>query len=273
MTPLLNRFLEQLLLPPGVILTGMTLAWLLLVLPASAPLATRIRRGRTMLGGVLILSWLATLPVVAHGVADRLHPPARETALTTEKIHKTDAQAIVLFGYGRASQAPEYDGEDTLSPGGLARVRYAARLHRLTGLPLLVAGGRPYGETRSEAAIMREVLETEFQVPVAWMEEKSRDTWENAAFSATMLQQAGITRVLLVVHNRDVPRALLAFRKSAGERLQVTPAPILFRTAPPVRRSWDPLELIRWIPNADALSLLAVELHEWLGQLWYQWRG
>ncbi|MBF0271286.1 MAG: YdcF family protein [Magnetococcales bacterium] len=273
MTPLLNRFLEQLLLPPGALLSGMALVWLLLTLPGSTPAATRIRRGRTLLGVVLTLSWLATLPVVANTVADRLHPQARDTALSAEKIRQTDAQAIVLFGYGRASQAPEYDGEDTLSPGGLARVRYAARLHRLTGLPLLVTGGRPYGETRSEAAIMRGVLEEEFRVPVAWMEEKSRDTWENAAFSTAILQQAHITRILLVVHNRDVPRALLAFQKSAGESLQVTPAPILFRTDTPFRLSWDPVALMRWIPNADALSLLAVELHEWLGQLWYRWRG
>ncbi|MBF0627335.1 MAG: YdcF family protein [Magnetococcales bacterium] len=272
MTPILTRLLEQLLLPPGVMVTGILITLLLLHFPRSAPPATRsgrVRRALVLLGA---LTWLSLLPVTANLLADHLHPPTDETVLTPERLRQSQAQAIVVFGYGRAPKAPEYDGQDTLLPGGLTRIRYAAHLYRLTGLPLLVAGGRPYGETRSEADIMRGVLEEEFFVPVAWMDEESRNTFENAANSAALLKQANIRRILLVVHNRDLPRALLAFQQAAGESIQVTPAPILFRNRHALRFSWDPVDLWPWIPNADALALLAVELHEWLGQLWYRLR-
>ena len=50
----------------------------------------------------------------------------------------------------------------------LERVRYAARLHRDTGLPLLVTGGRLFGETGDEATLMKQALTEDFTVPVAF---------------------------------------------------------------------------------------------------------
>ncbi|MEO5347796.1 MAG: YdcF family protein [Magnetococcus sp. YQC-9] len=271
MTPIFNRFIEQLVLPPGVLLTGMVLIFWQLHRPRTLAPESRIKRAKWMLGVWVVLAWLVMLPVTESLLVGLRHPD-RGTAMTSEALRHTDAQAIVVFGYGRLPAAPEYDGEDTLSSGGLARVRYAARLHRLTGLPLLLAGGRPYGEFRSEAAIMRDVLENEFDVPVAWLDEKSCDTRENAIEAAAILKQAGLTRILLVVHNRDMPRALQAFEQAAGASIQVTPAPILFKSRPNRLFSRDPATVWLWIPNADAMSALTTELHEWLGSVWYRLR-
>jgi uncharacterized SAM-binding protein YcdF (DUF218 family) len=69
---------------------------------------------------------------------------------------------------------------------------------------------------------MKRALEQEFNVEVRWSEERSRDTRSNAAESASILLPAGITRVILVAHGFDMPRASAEFA-SAG--LQVTPAP------------------------------------------------
>ena len=58
---------------------------------------------------------LATLPLVS----------------STTALART--QAIVLLSGGLYARAPEYGGEDTISPTTLFRARYAARLHRLGG--------------------------------------------------------------------------------------------------------------------------------------------
>ncbi|MBF0165955.1 MAG: YdcF family protein [Magnetococcales bacterium] len=272
MTPIINRFLEQLVLPPGAFLTGLCVVWWMLHRPAHLAAEIRMRRAGRAVVVLGVLAWLAMLPIVADRFAESRHPP-RETALTRAALAGSDAEAIVVFGCGRYPKAPEYDEEDTLTPSGLARARYAARLHRLTGLPLLLAGGRPYGESRSEAAIMGEVLEREFQVPVAWLDEKSRDTRENAIEAVAILKAHGITRILLVVHNRDMPRALEAIDRASGGMIRVTPAPILFRPGTASSFAWDAASLWPWIPNADALSLLGTEMHEWLGGIWYRLRG
>ncbi|MBF0340686.1 MAG: YdcF family protein [Magnetococcales bacterium] len=272
MTPLLNRLIEQLLLPPGAMLTGLALALALLHLPRSSPIGARLFRLRFMLGLLLVAGYLCTIPLTAHLLAEARHPHGYRDALTIDQIRRSQAQAIVVFGCGRASKAPEYDQQDTLSPGGLVRVRYAARLHRLTGLPLLMAGGRPYNEERSEAAIMAEVLEQEFHIPVTWKDEASRDTRENALFATAILKQANINRILLVVHHRDMSRALLSFQQAAGNSIQVIPAPMAIRPEFKLSFSWDANDLLLWIPNAEALAMTAMELHEWLGGIWYRLR-
>jgi uncharacterized SAM-binding protein YcdF (DUF218 family) len=58
---------------------------------------------------------------------------------------------------------------------------------------------------------MREALENEFGIKVRWSEEKSRNTRENAAFSAAILAKENIRQVVLVTHSFDMPRAKAEF--------------------------------------------------------------
>ena len=74
------------------------------------------------------------------------------------------ADAIVVLGGGRRIAAAEY-GSDTLNGISLERLRYAAHLHRASGLPILVTGGKPGGGTLSEGQIMKHVLQSEYKRP------------------------------------------------------------------------------------------------------------
>ena len=103
----------------------------------------------------------------------------------------------------------------------LERVRYGARVARLTGLPVLVSGGSPWGG-ESEAKLMREALEREFAISVRWAEDRSRNTHENALRSAEILRVAGIHRVVLVGHAFDMPRATAEF---ADQGIEIIKAP------------------------------------------------
>jgi uncharacterized SAM-binding protein YcdF (DUF218 family) len=127
------------------------------------------------------------------------------------------AQAIVILGGGTRRNAAEYDG-DTLGRLTLERVRYGARVARLTGLPVLVTGGT-VSEGETEAKLMQEALEHEFGVDVRWSEDRSRTTHENAAFSAPLLREAGVRRVVLVAHSFDIPRARAEFAAQGFETI------------------------------------------------------
>jgi hypothetical protein len=84
------------------------------------------------------------------------------------------AQAIVILGGGTRHNAAEYGG-DTLGRLTLERVRYGARVARMTELPVLVSGGAPSGG-ESEAKLMQDALQREFGVPVRWVERSSART-------------------------------------------------------------------------------------------------
>lgn len=191
--------------------------------------------------------WLLSTPVVSDYLADELN-----TVPTPSAVDMKSAECVVVLGGGVRLGAREYGGAapDAVT---LTRLSYAAYLVHRTGLPLLASGGDP------EAFAMRSVLMGSFNIPVRWMDSKSRNTHDNALYSASILKGAGIDRILLVTSATHMPRAVREFR-SAG--VQVVPAP----TSSDLRIYQGPT---RWLPNAKALLQSRAVLYERLAELVY----
>jgi uncharacterized SAM-binding protein YcdF (DUF218 family) len=250
---LLTKIVAALLLPPGGnLLLGV----------AGLALWRRAR----MLALLLLVASFVTLyilstPKVGDALFEGLESfPARlpEAALAEE------VGAIVVLGGGRNRNAPEYGGETVASPS-LVRLRYGARLQRETGIPLLVSGGTVFElEPASEAALMADVLENELKVPVRWLEERSRNTAENASYTAELLRKENIAAVILVTHAAHMPRAAEAFE---GQGVRVYAAPTGRRSG-----QGTTIPVLRWLPSAGALDRSRIALHEYLGRIWYRIR-
>jgi uncharacterized SAM-binding protein YcdF (DUF218 family) len=167
---------------------------------------------------------------------------------------------IVLSADSRHTEVP--GKPDAVGPLTLERLAAAAKAYRRTRLPILVSGGPPgYGE-RSLAALMSKALEEDFGVPVRWREDRSRNTFENASFSAAILRGAGIESALIVAHPWDMARALWSFR-AAGY-------PVLPMASQEGRSlSFSVADLL---PQVPALRDSYYALHELIGLLWYRVR-
>jgi len=209
-----------------------------------------------------VLSYLLSIPLTANVLSRSLqaYPPLPEQVPPGGA-----AGAIVVLGGGLHKDAPEYGAGPTLHARTLGRVRYAARLARQTGLPVLASGGSPpdadKNPSASEAEIMRDVLQSEFGVGSVLIETASRDTWENAVNSAALLHERHINTILLVTNAVHLPRAVAAFQ---GQGLKVIPAPTLFFDAQP-----DPMDLQSWLPSISAMQEIRYACYEWLGRFWY----
>jgi len=241
-----TNLISSFLLPP---LSLLLTALLGLLLARSYP-----RLGRTLLIGSLALLWLCSTPYFSDTAMHLLEGPPRAVDTQAQR-----ADAIVVLGGGTYFHAPEY-GADTVGDFTLVRLRYAAKLQRETGKPLLVTGGKPLGNDLSEAQQMKSVLEQEFNVPVRWAEDASDNTLENARYSYQLLQKSGIKRIYLVTHAFHMPRSVLAFR-AAG--FDVVPAPTAFTTD--FRTS-----LLSFVPRAPAMRNSMYFTHELIGMLWYR---
>ncbi len=240
--------LKTLALPPGI-----------LVLTGLFGLLTRSRIfGKLILFATLAALYLLSTPIISNQL---MAAQERIAALTQRQIETTDAGAIVVLGGGRRETAPEYGG-DTVSTATLERLRYAARLARATGLGVIPTGGIRYPGQTPEAALMRVVLEEDFQVKVTATEEKSRTTRENAEMTASLLRKMGIDKVLLVTHASHMPRSIEAFERMG---VTVTAAPTAFEHTTANR---PPLDL--WLPSAGKLHNSSRALHEYLGRWWYR---
>ncbi len=214
--------------------------------------------GTVILGIATALLIALSLPLTAHELMAGLE---RYATIGTPARGVDAPRAIVVLAGGRYTDAPEYRG-DTVNPDTLVRLRYAAYLHRLTGLPILVAGGAPFGERTAEADLMSQTLTRDFNVPVKWIENRSRDTTENALYTRELLRAAGIKRVYLVTQAYHMRRAVQAF-VNAG--LDPLPAPTGFTT---LDRS--DYRVFGYLPSANALRNSSRALHERVGYWWRQ---
>lgn len=162
-----------------------------------------------------------------------------------------------------AADARYSDGEpQSVGPLTLERLAEAARQQRRLGLPILVSGGSPGRPERSLAALMSQSLEEDFGVRARWREDRSRNTFENASFSAAMLRHAGIGAALVVAHPWDMARALWSFR-AAG--YPVVPAPT-------VEDRETSFSASSFLPQIPALKDSYYALHELIGLGWYRLR-
>lgn len=246
----IRYMLKQLFMPPGGLLLLLLAAWWL-----------RRRFPRLAAGcfglGIAGL-WLMSLPIMVECSARLLErEPALREAQWPELAQQ--AQVIVVLGGGREQNDPAW-GADQPSPLALERLRYAARLAKASGLPLLTSGGLHFGQPPSEAALAAQVLARDFGVPVRWQEEASRTTWENATHSAELLRKAGIQRVVLVTQAWHMPRARWCFEQMG---LRVVPAPLGFLGVANGRPAGG------WLPEGRALWQSSLLFNEVLGLIAY----
>ncbi len=246
----LRYVVKQLLLPPGGLLLLLLAAW---CLRARAP---QIARSCFAVGFVGL--WLSSLPIVVEYAARQLEPRGALLASDWPELAQ-QAQAIVVLGAGRERADPAWQA-DAPSLLGVERLRYAARLARASGLPLLTSGGLHYGAPPSEAAIMADSLEEDFAVSVRWQEGQSLTTWENAQATARMLAPLGIKRVVLVTQASHMLRARWCFQQAGFE---VVMAPMGFLGVANAR------PLGGWLPESKAVWQSGQLLNEAVGRLVY----
>ena len=208
--------------------------------------------------------------VFARVLSDQiLRPPP---ALSSERIEAWRAAvksrepvAIVVLGGGSRPLSPEY-GVSNLNERSLERLPYGlwsrARPARAGGLQRRRGLGAGQHRHHARGADRRaRIAQQEFGRPLGGTEDRSHDTRENAIYSTELLKAQGIRRVLVVTHQRHMPRALKMFHEAAAG------SGISFEAAP-VDVLNTPLNLPRnWMPTTQVAATVREIGHELLGSL------
>lgn len=188
---------------------------------------------------------------------------ATEAIAAAAPMAPADVPPGAIIVLGADARHSDIAGEpDAVGPLTLERLAEAARQQRRRRLPILVSGGPPGDPENSLAALMSRVLQEDFAVPTRWREDRSRNTFENALFSAAILRQAGVRAAFVVAHPWDMARALWSFR-SVGYPVVPIPAPD--------GRSL-PVSAVAFLPQISALHDSYYALHELIGLAWYRLR-
>lgn len=229
---------------------GLSAALLLL---AGLAFGLRHRRVAASLAALAVCwSVVWSVPAISDWLRQSLedrHPVVAEAALPK-------ADAIVVLGGG----AYEWTLRTSADPDDLVNSRLAAgaRAWRAGRAPIVILSGGRGRPGHTEAQNMAKAM-ARFGIPgsALLLEQRSRNTRDNAAFTAALAREHGMQRVLLVTSSLHMPRASLLFRNAGVEVVPVSvPEPESHRLG------WG-----EWLPSRSALWRSGRALKEYAGLL------
>lgn len=249
-----GKLVQFLIAPLNIVLLLLAFAWLFRRRGA--------RSARLLLAGLLLLL-TASLPAVAHGLMGVLESEYPILPV----VDLPEADAIVLLGGTVVSlQPPRVEAEEMAG----ARVQRALRLFRAGKAPVIVcSGGNPYrgpdGEVRSESDDMRDLL-VDLGVPESAVrrEAESRNTNENARYSAALLRELSAKKILLVTSAFHMRRAAALFRREGFDVIAAPSDP---------RAVSSPWRWNAWMPGPDSLRMTTQAINEIVGYYGYRLLG
>jgi uncharacterized SAM-binding protein YcdF (DUF218 family) len=217
----------------------------------------RRRRRAAWVGLILIFLWMwPPFAWLLSGSLEWFYPAAAMPA--------GDAQAIVVLGGATEPSNPSIP-EPYVAWSTYQRCKHAAWLyHHWRAVPTIASGGAGDSDV-AIARLMRTSLEAD-AIPASSIttEEKSTSTYENGVFTAGLLRDRGIHKIVLVTQAYHMLRAEKVFRKQG---LDVSAAPCAAYTA------GFHLSIRDLFPSASALTANDNVLHEWVGLVCYKIMG
>jgi len=229
-----------------------------------------IRWQRIVLLVALVLLWIGsnrwTALALARSLEWRYLPP------------QPVPQADVLVVLGGGTNAPEFPRPFVEVDGAGDRLIYAAHLYKQgKAAHILVSGGHLdwVGGESTPAQDMQVLLEA-MGVPeqAIWRQSQSRNTYEDALYSAQILKEKGAAHILLVTSASHMPRSVKLF---TAQGLIITPVPVDYSVsyaewASLLQGDWR-VQVLNLLPGVDNLSMTTRMLKEYIGMLVYDWKG
>lgn len=245
---IIKKFITPFLLPPGLFITLLFLAGLYFLLRKDL-------RAWLVNWSVGVMIWVFSLVPVSDALLRGL-----ESGFPIQENSRGDV--IILLGGGAYDSIPDISGTGGPAEETLVRIVAAVRLQKKLGLPVIISGGAAF-EGIAEAPIVKRFL-VDLGVPEKKIiiEDKSRDTRENAVYSTKICQRLGFSRPLLVTSALHMKRSLGIFHQMG---LKAIPFPSGFKTWEGKR--YGPQD---YLPDASALRNSSQALHEYLGLLYYR---
>ena len=208
-----KKFITPFLLPPGIFIAILIFSGLLF-----------LRKSRK--AGVLNILIGISLWVLSVGPVSDALMKGLENNLTLPADPRGDV--LILLGGGAYDGVRDLTGVGAPSEDTLARIVTVARLQKRLQVPVIVSGGAVFSWRKAEAPVDKRFL-MDLGVPGGkiFVDDRSRDTLENARYVKEICEKHHFKHPLLVTSAYHMKRALVSFREF---NLETTPVPSNFKT-------------------------------------------
>ncbi len=242
---LLKKTLSAMLLPPGIFVLLLVVAILFLK-----------KRLRTFLLALVVLLYVFSI----EPVKDLFLLPLENAYPMPSWSNLQRVDAIVVLGGGALDNAPDLDGEGSISADSLARVLGSYRLHATLRKPIIVAGGTIFGKKPESELSKKYLLMLGVKEQDILTEAMSKDTRENALFVRDICQKRNWTRIALVTSAFHMKRAVILFKPFFTD---IVPYPTDYKSA---RVGYN---FGSFLPSASNMAEISAAFKEYLGIIYY----
>jgi uncharacterized SAM-binding protein YcdF (DUF218 family) len=232
--------------PPGIII-------LLLLAIALWLKQKKEYLGTLLVGLAALLLGVSSMPyfgnTLLNSIERRYTPPAQVSG---------DVLVLLTGGATLDNPDPLTKGEGYLTGNTAARVLTVAELYRSTKLPILLSGGQVFRDTGNESQIAkRHLLALGVPESSISMDDKSRNTEENAMNTQAILSEKGWKAPILITSAFHMARSVKQFQKL---KIDVIPYPTDF-----ISQQKQYFSISKFIPSSSGLSTTTIALKEFLG--------
>ncbi len=249
---ILSKLFTYLVLPPGI--------FIILFLVASF----YAKRFRLFFIANAIIFYLLSNSYVSDWLLRPLEEPFNQS------IAKTPVDAVIVLGGGHTQGVANLP----LSSDAYKRMMWGLMVAKSNNLPLLFSGGGMQKEYLESDAFLDSLKELKLYLEIATpnskslstkefslhVEDKSLDTYQNAEFSKTAFEKAGLKEptIYLVTSAYHMKRSIRLYEHFG---FKVIPAATNFKINHRAKDTWD------YLPNAHSLYKSYIALHEYVGLL------
>lgn len=255
---ILSKLFTYLALPPGIFIILFLLA------------AFYAKRFRLFFIANAIIFYLLSNSYVSDWLLRPLEEPFNQS------IVKTPVDAVIVLGGGHTQGVANLP----LSSDAYKRMMWGFMVAKSNNLPLLFSGGGMQKEYLESDAFLDSLKELKLYLEIATpnsknlstkefslhVEDKSLDTYQNAAFSKIAFEKAGLKEptIYLVTSAYHMRRSIRLYEHFG---FKVIPAATNFKINHRAKDMWD------YLPNAHSLYKSYIALHEYVGLLSLKIRG
>ena len=248
----ISHFIQIWIFPPGLIVLLLLMSFIIRIYS--------LRTAKLLAIFAFLSLWILSAPLFVQKFIDSLQNQYLPLSLN-QTIDSHPHAAILVLGSG-AEDAPEYSNKSKPSDQSLSRLHYAIYLHKKLHLPIIVSGGNKNNTAHTEAELMGNELNTNYQIPILAMETKSINTQDESQRIVSILKQCNIDTVYLVTHAMHMPRSMYIFKHSfARHGLTIIPAPMGYITIQSAER------FSNYLPLLNGLTASVFAMHEYVGMI------
>jgi uncharacterized SAM-binding protein YcdF (DUF218 family) len=243
---MLYQNIYNLFLPPGF--------FVIILIVFSCWLYKKDRRASQILAAITFCFYIFTIPLFSTFLVKTLENAYKPPLYADNNNY----DVIIMLCGGATLDTPNIDGAGHLSGYSANRLLTTAILSKKANLPVIISGGQVFSDTGNESEISkRELVQLGIPEEMIIIENKSRNTAENAKYVRGLLESYNFKKPLLVTSAFHMKRAVLNYSK---QEIKVQPFPTDYSCSinTTIRAS-------SFIPSNGAFNGVGLSLKEYLG--------